>query len=522
MDRYWDRKLLPILEMPDAKIEIAKKILQTLSVAAGPLNFEAFCESIAVSADGVSLNSRNHMFSDPNDLLELCPGLIEFSAVDADGPEPEQCPNLVHPSVREYLFSGRIETTTSFVTEFGMNEDQANSDMAQTCLTYLLQFKGDESRIGNVVENYNFLSYAATFWNIHVKKIKCPLSPSLERLIIDFFTSEQSTLQTWLHAYDPDVEKQRLIRPTPFPSALYYASLLGYSGAVEALLEGGAKTNESCGKHNYPLLAAVEGGHVDVARMLIEHRADLEARYINKDPALVRAAQRGRIEIIAMLIEEGANVNAQDRQGKTPLRSAIIYVRQNSEDYEQILRLLLQAGATIDIKDQQVWTPLHWAVRCDREPMVQLLLDARADIEARDKNNQTPLHHAALFQEVEMRCLLAKGANIEVADRHGRTPLFEAAAQGFAIGVRLLLEHGADIHVRDENGRYCTSRVRMGSRSFCICSLSMDLMYRAKPVEKKQHCILRLGSITCQLCARSSNRTSISRRRTIKAGQRFT
>ena len=63
----------------------------------------------------------------------------------------------------------------SLVSDLSMNEDKANSDMAQTCLTYLLQFN-DKLRIGNVVESYNFLSHAATFWRIHVKKINCSLS----------------------------------------------------------------------------------------------------------------------------------------------------------------------------------------------------------------------------------------------------------------------------------------------------------------------------------------------------------
>ena len=62
----------------------------------------------------------------------------------------------------------------SLVSDLSMNEDKASSDMAQTCLTYL-QFN-DKMGIGNVVESYNFLSYAATSWNIHVKKINCPLS----------------------------------------------------------------------------------------------------------------------------------------------------------------------------------------------------------------------------------------------------------------------------------------------------------------------------------------------------------
>ena len=93
--------------------------------------------------------------------------------------------------------------------------------------------------------------------------------------------------------------------------------------------------------------------------MLIEHEADLEARYKNKDSALVRAAQKGQKEIMALLVEKGSNVDAQDKQGETPLHCVIAYVRQNSEGHEQILRLLLQSGANVNVKDQYGWTPLH-------------------------------------------------------------------------------------------------------------------------------------------------------------------
>ncbi len=46
MDRFWDARLLAILEMSEEKVELAIKILQILSVAAGPLSFQAFCEAL--------------------------------------------------------------------------------------------------------------------------------------------------------------------------------------------------------------------------------------------------------------------------------------------------------------------------------------------------------------------------------------------------------------------------------------------------------------------------------------------
>lgn len=78
MDRFWDTRLLAILEMPQAKVELAIKMLHILSVAAGPLNFEAFCEALAVGLDAKPPIKCSSVLSDPKELLDLCPGLINL------------------------------------------------------------------------------------------------------------------------------------------------------------------------------------------------------------------------------------------------------------------------------------------------------------------------------------------------------------------------------------------------------------------------------------------------------------
>lgn len=452
MDRFWDTRLLAILEMSEEKVELAIKILQTLSVAAGPLSFQAFCEALAVELDAKHPINCSSVLSDPNKLLDLCPGLISCSTIHSDGPQPERLPNLIHPSIREYLFSKRIRTRASLVGEFSMNENKANSDIAETCLTYLLQL--EDSVLGNtgLGAKYKFLPYAATFWNLHVQNIECPLSPSLEYKIIELFTSGPGCFQTWLQVYDPDIEKERPVGTNLFPSPLYYASLLGHSKAVQALLQKGATFDEPRGKHRYPLLAAIESGHEAVARLLIDHGADIEVRYKNKDPALIRAAQRGYEEIVALLIAKGAKIDAQDKHGETALHCAVCYGWKRG-GHKQILRLLLNAGANREFKNKFGRTPLHHAINQADEKIVQLLLEAGTDIEAKDKDVMVPLHHAASSPEPAIRCLLAKGANLEAKDSRGFTPLLEAVARNYERGVILLLRNGADIHARDQEDR---------------------------------------------------------------------
>ena len=93
--------------MREENVEIARKILQTLSIAAGPLNLDPFCECIAIESDAERLVHHDRAVLK---LLEICPGLINFSTVYTERYEPKKWPNLVHPSIREYLFSQRIDT----------------------------------------------------------------------------------------------------------------------------------------------------------------------------------------------------------------------------------------------------------------------------------------------------------------------------------------------------------------------------------------------------------------------------
>lgn len=436
--------------MPEEKVKLASKILQILSIAAGPLSFEAFCEALTVDLDAKPPIDRSSVPSNPNELLDLCPGLINFSTIHSDGPQPERLPNLVHPSVREYLFSKRINTRTSLVSELSMNENKANSDMAETCLAYLLQFKDSASGNKDLGTKYKLLPYAATFWNLHVKKIKYPLSPSLEYKIIDLFTSGQGCFQTWLREYDPDIEKEHPSDTDSFPSPLYYASLLDYPNAVQALFQKGARSDESRGKHRYPLLAAVENGNEAVALLLIEHGADIEARYKNKDPALVRAVQKGHDNIVALLIEKGVSVDAHSKHGETPLQCAVTYGWERA-GHEPILQQLLNAGAKLEVKNRFGWTPLHRAVRQADEEIVRLLLEAGANIEAKDLDAMTPMHHAASCSEPTLRFLIRKGANIEAKDSRGYTALLEAVARGYEPEAIILLKAGADVHARNRN-----------------------------------------------------------------------
>lgn len=94
-----------------------------------------------------------------------------------------------------------------------------------------------------------------------------------------------------------------------------------------------------------PLHWAVINGRVEIVRMLIEARADLDVKDIWGRGPLHYATMNGNLKIIGALIEARAILNIQDEWGYTPLHKAIM----NGEI--ETVRMLIDAGAKKDIQD---------------------------------------------------------------------------------------------------------------------------------------------------------------------------
>ena len=121
----------------------------------------------------------------------------------------------------------------------------------------------------------------------------------------------------------------------------------------------------------------MNGGHIEVAQVLILHGADVEARDNFGETPLLRLArsiyfslakQRARlgdqhagrehqegVTLVEMLIAEGADVNTRNDDGKTPLHMAAI--RGNY----QAVKFFVDHGAEVLVFDKSGWTPRGYA-----------------------------------------------------------------------------------------------------------------------------------------------------------------
>jgi ankyrin repeat protein len=63
-------------------------------------------------------------------------------------------------------------------------------------------------------------------------------------------------------------------------------------------------------------------GHVDLARLLMEHGADVAAQDEVGETPLHQASSGGHVDLAQLLIDHGADAAAQGEYGLTPLHQA--------------------------------------------------------------------------------------------------------------------------------------------------------------------------------------------------------
>ena len=302
-------------------------------------------------------------------------------------------------------------------------------------------------------------------------------------------------------------------------TALMMASRTGRTDALRVLLEAGSEVNakESWGGTT-ALMWAASGGNADAARMLIAAGADVNARsayvaaangrgFEGRTPNTARsetkveefasgwltplmlAARDGNLEMARILVEAGADVNAGAGDGKTALAIAIF-----NGNYD-VASFLVARKADVNKADAQRFTPLFWAVdrrnmetapnfpwmvTADPMPLIRALLDAGANPNAMVNNTPrarmregsprivfaTALMRAAFAGDLELvKLLLERGADPRVISRDGETMVSAASGLAFIHGyhrgkpaaerlqvVKLFVELGNDVNQADDYG----------------------------------------------------------------------
>jgi ankyrin repeat protein len=213
-------------------------------------------------------------------------------------------------------------------------------------------------------------------------------------------------------------------------TALHYAAFYGYTEIARLLIERGARVNAGDRRGRRPIHLAVNRGHLEVVELLVESGARIDKIW-GKGTPLHYAVLRGDPEMVKLLLEKGANPNAQGKYGASPLHYATEV---------KVAEILLERGADINARDRRGQTPLHYAVLKNRQRMASFLIEKGADVNARDNRGRTPLHYAVLMKNKQLVELLLKaGTDVNMKDYYGKTPL-DLAYERRLVSIAKVLE----------------------------------------------------------------------------------
>ena len=216
---------------------------------------------------------------------------------------------------------------------------------------------------------------------------------------------------------------------------------------VEPVAEAAKPEPPTAKAPDISILDAAFGGNIEAVKQHIAAGADVNAKYEGWTP-LHTAVEGGHKEIAELLIDNGADVNAMDKDGRTPLHFA------SAKGHKEIAELLIAEGADVNVIIQsgsfQEMTPLDMATDKNRTETEDLL---------RKHGGKTGEELDALFDAAktgnvtDAKKAIADDLDVNARDDEGMTPLLYAVWEGHREIVELLLANGADTSAKNPDGQ---------------------------------------------------------------------
>lgn len=253
---------------------------------------------------------------------------------------------------------------------------------------------------------------------------------------------------------------------------------------IRALLDNGANPNISDGNGSFPLHYACRNGYSEIARILLEKGANVDAR-TNSKTALYLSVQSMQIDSIRVLLSFKASMDLEDEDSLTPLHlcsklhyleglkclvmagadpnkttaegDTCLHLSAYSRGYKvsQVIEALQSYGALLNLPNEKGDQPIHTHIAKKRMDGVRALIHCGCDIDAISKSNQSPLMAACDNGHIEsVIMLLRRGADVNWENESKHTALFYFAdSETTSIRIlRLLIRAGANIYHRDKDG----------------------------------------------------------------------
>ncbi len=210
------------------------------------------------------------------------------------------------------------------------------------------------------------------------------------------------------------------------------------------------------------LMYAARDGHLEIARALLDAKADVNQGDVNGITPLISAITNHHLAVARLLLDRGANPKAADQWGRTPLWSAVeirnrdlgkTAERMDREGALDLIRVLLDRGVDVNARTTEV-------------PPVRRFVTTLGDLSWVDFTGQTAFLRAALSGDVTvMKLLLQKGADPKIPTNSNTTALMAAAGVNWVVAqtyteskeslleaVKLCLDLGDDVNAANSMG----------------------------------------------------------------------
>ena len=550
LDETYERTLREIKNM---NWEFARRLFLCVVAASRPFRVEELAEILALDfrAGPTPKFREDWRLEDPLEaVLSTCSTLLTLVNID-----DSQVIQFSHFSVKEFMMSSRFaERRDNISCRYHLSMTSAHTLVAQTCLGVLLHL--DNSITRDSLKKFPLAQYAAEHWFEHARFEG--VSENVEEGMKRLFNTRKPHLAVWVWIYDPFIPEAvwKVFRrpPKPVPShrsPLHYATFCDLPSIVRLMvMEKPEDVHSRISKAGLTTLhLASQMGHVEVARLLIEHGADVAAQDEHGLTALHFAVREGSVGLARLLVEHGADLAARDQSGSTPLDLA---VRRGSVDLARLFfdydadatgqdnlslshvvpragsvkvtnasavdkkwsaqlqlavqagnvdlaRLLVTHGADVTAQDERGSTLLHVATRTDSVDIARFLVEHGVDATVRDNDGLTPLRLAVRLGRVNLvRFLIEHGEDMAASDSYdgGSTLLHEASRSGRVDVSRLLIEHGAVATARDEHGSTPLHLAMRQGSEYLACLLiehGADITVTDKTGSTPLHCAVQEG-----------------------------
>lgn len=246
-------------------------------------------------------------------------------------------------------------------------------------------------------------------------------------------------------------------------TALMFASDKGHFETANFLLKRHADVNTVNKYGNTALLLAANSGYLEIVNLLLNHNVNPRERSAQRrterslgrssgvalsavnhvdsrgNTALILAVNGGHLEIVNLLLNHNININHVNIHGDTAL------IRAVHLGYDNIIKILLRYGADMYVVNNYGMS----AFNVDKKSYLKNISDNQ-DVDP----DLTPLMVATIKgDEMLLSYYIGKAKGLNATDSEGKTALHYAMINNQIESFKILMESGADLKIKDKDGK---------------------------------------------------------------------